>query len=39
MKVFLIFSKRKNLRIRGNMNPAADLLDDDIWGDIPLDKR
>jgi hypothetical protein len=26
-------------KIRGNMNPAADLLDDDIWGDIPLDKR
>ena len=26
-------------KIRGNMNPAADLLDDDIWGDTPLDKR
>ena len=26
-------------KIRGNMNPAADLLDDDIWGDTPVDKR
>lgn len=26
-------------KIRSNMNPAADLLDDDVWGDTPLDKR
>lgn len=26
-------------KIRGNMNPAADLLDDDIYGDTPVNKR
>lgn len=26
-------------RIKGDINPSADLLDDDIWGDTPLDKR
>ena len=26
-------------KIRGNMNPAADLLDDDIYGNTPVGKR
>lgn len=26
-------------KIRGNINPAADLLDNDIWGNIPLGDR
>ena len=26
-------------KIKKDINPSADLLDDDIWGDIPLDKR
>jgi hypothetical protein len=26
-------------KIRGNMNPAADLLDDDIYGNTPVNKR
>jgi hypothetical protein len=33
---------KDNIRIsniRGNINPAADLLDNDIWGNIPLGDR
>jgi hypothetical protein len=26
-------------KIRGNMNPAADLLDDDIWGGVDPEHR
>ena len=35
-------TNKENIRIkkiRGNMNPAADLLDDDIYGDTPVVKR
>ena len=35
-------TNKENIRIkkiRGNMNPAADLLDDDIYGDTPVGKR
>ena len=35
-------TNKENIRIkkiRGNMNPAADLLDDDIYGNTPVGKR